>query len=258
MKTNYKTNLKNNFGPHLLKLNRLVLLSCLSLFGFNTLAAPAKTPPKNIALTYDLKRDGQLFAKVKEKYSQKGSQYTITSITKGEGIYALMGERKLTSSGEVAKNGLKPKHFEFYQGNNSKKTLINDFDWANDMLNMQVKGNVKTESLVEGTQDLISYAYQFMFVPPTFARVGNNNINVVLTTGKKLSQYDYKVQSRGHLIDAAGKQFKTVHIANSPAENEEKKQLWLAEDYHYLPVQYQLTDENGANFEQTLTSINVE
>ena len=66
------------------------------------------------------------------------------------------------------------------------------------------------------------------------------------------------MQSRGHEISAAGKQFKTLHIANSPLINEEKKQLWLAEELHYLPVQYQLTDENGANFEQTLTSINVD
>ena len=240
-----------------LKLSQLMLVGYLSVFGLNAHAA-ATTPPKNIALEYDLKRDGQLFAKVKEKFSQSGSQYTIVSITKGEGVYALMGERKLTSSGDVTKNGLKPKHFELHQSNSSKKTLINDFDWANHTLSMQVKGSVKTEKLVEGTQDLISYAYQFMFVPPTLARVGKNNINVVLTTGKKLNQYDYKVQSRGHVINAAGKQFKTLHIANSPAANEEKKQLWLAEDYYYLPVQYQLTDENGANFEQTLTSINVE
>lgn len=240
------------------KLGRLILTGCLFHFGLNAHAAVIKSPPKNIALAYDLKRDGQLFAKVKETFSQTGSQYTIISITKGEGVYALMGERKLTSSGDVTKNGLKPKHFELHQSNSSKKTLINDFDWVNNTLAMQVKGKVKTERLVEGTQDLISYAYQFMFVSPTTARVGKNNINVHLTTGKKLNQYAYKVQSRGHEINAAGKQFKTLHIANSPLINEEKKQLWLAEDHYYLPVQYQLTDENGANFEQTLTSINVD
>ena len=241
-----------------LKLSQLIVVSLLALFSLNTHAAAEKTPPQNIALEYELKRDGQLFAKVKEKFNQTGSQYTITSITKGEGVYALMGERKLISNGDVTKNGLKPKHFELHQGNNSKKTLINDFDWANNTLTMQVKDNVKIEKLVEGTQDLISYAYHFMFAPPTAARVNNQNINVLVTTGKKLNQYGYKVQSRATLLNAAKMQFKTLHIANSPAANEEKKQLWLAEDFYYLPVRYQLTDENGANFEQTLTSINVE
>lgn len=240
------------------KLSQLLLAGFFIAIGANAHAATEKSPPKNIALEYDLKRDGQLFAKVKESFSQTGNQYTITSITKGEGVYALMGERKLMSSGDVTKNGLKPKHFELHQGNNSRKTLINDFDWANNTLTMQVKGNVKTEKLVEGTQDLISYAYQFMFSPSTNARVGQNNIIVKLTTGKKLNQYDYKVQSRGTTLSAAGKQFNVVHIANSPTENEEKKQLWLAEDHYYLPVQFKLTDENGANFEQILTSINVE
>ena len=241
-----------------LKLSQLLLISFFIAVGANAHAATEKMPPKNIALEYDLKRDGQLFAKVKESFSQTGNQYTITSITKGEGVYALMGERKLTSMGEVTKNGLKPKHFELHQGNNSRKTLINDFDWASNTLSMQVKGSVKTEKLVACTQDLISYAYQFMFVPPTIKRVGKNSINVLLTTGKKLNEYDYKVQSRDTILSAAGKQFNVVHIANSPAVSQEKKQLWLAQDHYYLPVQYQLTDENGANFEQILTSINVE
>ena len=240
------------------KLSQFLLTGFFIAIGANAHAATEKSPPKNIALEYDLKRDGQLFAKVKEKFSQTGSQYTITSITKGEGVYALMGERKLMSSGEVTKNGLKPKHFELHQGNNSRKTLINDFDWASNTLSMQVKGSVKTEKLLEGTQDLISYAYQFMFMQPTIKRVGKNSINVLITTGKKLNDYDYKVQSRGTILSAAGKQFSVLHIANSPASSQEKKQLWLAEDHYYLPVQYQLTDENGANFEQILTLINVE
>lgn len=242
----------------MVKLSRLMAICCLNVLFLNAHVALAKTPPKNIQLEYDLKHDGQLFAKVKENFSQKGSQYTIVSITKGEGVYALMGERKLTSSGEVTKNGLKPKHFELHQSNSSKKTLINDFDWANKTLTMQVKGETKTEQLIVGTQDLLSYAYQFMFVPPTPARIAKNNINVQLTTGKKLKEYAYKVQARKVMLDAANKQFNTVHISNSPAANEEKKQLWLAEDYYHLPVQYQLTDEDGASFEQTLTLINVE
>ena len=242
----------------MLKLSQLIALCCLSIFSLNAHVAPTKSLPKNITLEYNLKRDGQLFAKVKETFSQTGNQYTITSITKGEGVYALMGERKLTSHGDVTKNGLKPKHFELHQSNSSKKTLINDFDWANNTLIMQVKGETKNEPLKDGTQDLLSYAYQFMFEQPNLARTNQNQINVQLTTGKKISQYTYKVQARGLVLNAANAQFKTLHIANTPPANEEKKQLWLAADHYYLPVQYQLTDEDGANYEQTLTRINVE
>lgn len=234
------------------KQNRWIIFFCLAFF-----AAIAQATPKNIQLEYDLKRDGKLFAKVVENYSQQGDQYKIESVTKGEGVYALLGERKLLSNGSVTKDGLKPKHFELHQGDNKKKSLISDFDWDKNTLNMQVKGSVKTAVLEKGTQDLLSYAYQFMFAQPTKARVGET-INVALTTGKKLNHYQYKIIARDLNLNAAGKDMKTIHIANTPEVGDDKKQLWLAEDQFYLPVQYNLTDEDGASFEQTLTKITVQ
>ena len=232
----------------MLKLSRWMFVLCLSNY-----AVCAQALPKSIQLEYDVKRDGQLFAKVVENFSQDGKQYKIESITKGVGVYALLGERKLLSNGDVTKEGLKPKHFELHQGDNAKKSLINDFDWAKNTLNMQVKGENKTATLEKNTQDLLSYAYQFMFVPPV-----KNEVKVTLTTGKKLNHYQYKVIARGQKLKAAKINFKTLHIANAPDAGDDKKQLWLAEDKYYLPVKYKITDEDNANFEQTLTKINVE
>jgi len=233
------------------KLSPCIIFFCLIFFGLIAQAAPQK-----IQLEYELKRDGKLFANVVENFSQDGSQYKIESVTKGVGVYALLGERKLSSSGSVNKQGLEPKHFELHQGDNRRKSLISDFDWANNTLNMQVKGEARTQALEKGTQDLLSYAYQFMFMPEK-ARAAQK-INVTLTTGKKLDQYQYKVVARDLKLNAANTQFKTLHIANEPAVGEDNRQLWLAQDQYYLPVQYRLTDEDGANFEQTLTKIHVE
>lgn len=235
----------------MLKLKRLitVLLLPILLFGANLVFAF----PKNIQLEYDVTREGKLFAKVVEQFSQNGKQYNIKSVTKGIGVYALMGKRVLTSTGEVTKTGLKPNHFELHQGKSAKKTLIADFNWAKSQLIMQVKGESRTEKLQQGTQDLASYAYQFMYNPPT-----RDSIKVTLTTGKKLNQYQYKVLARGTKLDAANKNFKTLHISNQASAGEDKKQLWLAADQFYLPVRYLLTDEDGDSFEQTLTKIHVE
>ncbi len=235
----------------MLKQSPWIIFFCLAFCG-----AMAQAAPKSIQLEYEVTRDGKLFANVVENFSQDGSEYKIESVTKGIGVYALLGERKLSSSGSVTKEGLKPKHFELHQGDNKKKSLISDFDWANKTLNMQVKGEIRTQTLEKGTQDLLSYAYQFMFMPAKTRAA--QKINVSLTTGKKLDQYQYKVVARGLKLNAANTQFKTLHIANAPAAGDDKKQLWLAQDQHYLPVQYKLTDENGANFEQTLTKIHVE
>jgi len=234
------------------KQNQWIIFFCLAFYGVIVNAAP-----KSIQLEYDLKRDGKLFAKVVENYSQEGDQYKIESITKGVGVYALLGERKLLSNGSVTKSGLKPKHFELHQGNNQRKSLITDFDWDKNTLNMQVKGAIKTAVLEKGTQDLLSYAYQFMFAQPTKARAGET-INVTLTTGKKLNHYQYKIIARDLKLNAAGKDFKTLHIANASVDSTDKKEVWLAKDQNYLPIQYNLTDEDGANFEQILTKIHVE
>lgn len=235
----------------MLKLKQLItfLLVPLFLLGANL----AFAFPKNVQLEYDVTREGKLFAKVVEQFSQDGKQYQIKSVTKGIGVYALMGERVLTSTGAVTKAGLKPMHFESHQGNSAKRTLIADFNWVKNLLIMLVKGETRTAKLQQGTQDLASYTYQFMFNPPT-----KNEVRVAVTTGKRLNQYQYKVLARGTILDAANKSYKTLHISNQAKAGEDKKQLWLAEDQFYLPVKYLLTDEDGNNFEQTLTKIHVE
>lgn len=232
---------------------KLIFKLAQSIILFSLSAQLAFAYPKNIQLEYDVARNGKLFAKVKESFTQTGKQYRIKSVTKGIGVYALMGERVLTSTGAVTSQGLKPNHFELHQGKSEKKTLIADFNWAKNTLNMQVKGENKTEVLEKGTQDLASYLYQFMFNPPT-----NDEVKVTLTTGKKLHQYQYKVMARGLKLEIAKNSYKTLHISNEAAAGDDKKQLWLAQDQYYLPVRYKLTDEDNDNFEQTLTKIHVE
>jgi hypothetical protein len=229
------------------RLKQLIIL--IALLSANI----AHAMPKNIQLEYDVLRNGKRFATLKESFTQNGQQYRIKSVTTGLGIYALLGERVLTSSGTVTKEGLKPIRFELHQGKGDKKTLIADFNWAKNTLNMQTKEGVMTAHLEKGTQDLASFVYQFMYSPPN-----KELVKVTLTTGKKLHKYQYKVIARNLVIDAANANYKTLQISNEAGENNDKKQLWLAQNQYYLPVRYKLTDEDGDNFEQTLTKIHVE
>ena len=237
----------------MLKLSQILLCGLIFCTNLVFCANLAFAQPKSVQMEYEVTRDGKPFATVKESFTQDNKQYKIESITKGIGVYALFGERKLTSTGEVTNEGLKPRHFELHQGDSARKSLITDFDWANNTLNMQVKGKTKTAILEAGVQDLASYAYQFMFTPPL-----KDAVNVTLTTGKKLNQYQYKVAERGVTLDAANMQFKTTRLESTKAEDDSKKQLWLAQDQHYLLIRYRQLDENGATLEQTLTKIHVE
>ena len=216
----------------------------------------AKIPPKLIQANYDVTKNGQPFAKMKEQFTVTGNSYKLESVSKGVGVYALFGERKLTSIGEVTPEGLRPTHFELRQGDNAKKFLFTDFDWANKILHMKVKNTVKDAVLTPGTQDLASYPYQFMFIPTAL----KDAITVTLTTGKKLNQYPYKISAEHETIESAGVQYKTLHLvpAGQDKSQTETKELWLGAEQHYLPVRILLVDENGEKLEQTLTELHVE
>lgn len=209
--------------------------------------------PKRVTLIYAVTKNGQPFANVREQFIITGNQYQVESVTKGIGVYALFGERVLSSQGEVTALGLKPKRFELRQGDNPKKTLVAEFDWAMQSLRMTVKGKVKEATLEPGTQDLASYAYQFMYLPQPL----KEHVTITLTTGKKLNHYHYSINPESENLDVAGVQYKTLHLM--PAEQrDETKELWLAADYHALPVRIQLVDENGQKLEQILTDLQIE
>lgn len=234
-------------------LNLAVLLSATSVMAEQAVLSNAALP-KRIQAVYEVTKNGQPFAKVHEQFLVNGSTYKVESVTKGIGVYALFGERVLTSSGEVTAQGLKPGHFELRQGDNAKRALLADFDWAKQNLRMTVKGKQKEAPLSVGTQDLASFAYQFMYLPKPL----KGDITVTLTTGKKLNQYQYHINPESEVISSAGVQYKTLHLAPPAQDTEETKELWLAADYHYVPVKILMVDDNGQKLEQTLTELKIE
>jgi len=212
--------------------------------------------PKRIQANYVLSKNGMPFAKVLEQYVVTGDNYKVESTTKGIGIYALLGARKLISTGKVTSQGLKPTHFELHQGSNPNKDLFADFDWSNNTLHMLGKGEPQLVPLTAGTQDLANFAYQFMFLPRPF----KDDITVTLTTGKKLNQYQYKIKPELELLNVAGSQYKTLHLVpvNQSTYKVETKELWLATEQNFILARFLMVDEDGAKLEQTLTELHVD
>ena len=245
-------------------LNRIkvvLYLSLLNLTILQPLSALAEQAaisnaalPKRIQAVYAVTKNGQPFANVHEQFVVTDNSYQLESVTKGIGVYALFGERVLSSRGEVNAQGLKPNRFELRQGDNAKKALLADFDWTKQNLRMTVKGKVKDVKLEAGTQDLASFAYQFMYQLKPL----QDNVTVTLTTGKKLNQYQYNIKPESETIESAGIQYKTMHLVPAAQDGQETKELWLATDYHYLPVRILLVDDNGQKLEQTLTELKIE
>ena len=227
---------------------RTLLFCCLS-----GMAVAASAAPKQIKLVYEATRNGQAFATVTETFKQENGRYRIESITEGQGVYALFGKRTLTSEGEVTPEGLKPSKFVLDRGDNPKKSLSANFDWAASKLTMLVKGKPVTAPLEKGTQDLTSFVYQFMFKRPS-----GDLLKLPVTTGKKLNIYEYKVTARDMPVNVPAGSFKTMHLVNAKVEEpDDQKELWLGTESHYLPVRL-IAYDDGTKLEQRLTSLQVE
>ena len=230
----------------------LKLMKSLSLVAL-LIANCAFAQPTNIQLEYDVSHNGSDFGTVKESFVQTGDAYHIVSITKGKGLYALLGERVLMSDGYVSADGLKPSQFQLKRGDNAKKSLTANFDWTNLQLMMLKNGVTQTASLVPGALDLASYPYQFMFTPPAGAQV-----NVTLTTGKKLDNYVYNIAEENAIVKVGAVSYQTLHLVNAEVDGNKRKELWLAKSKHYLPVKYLVVEKNGDKIEQTLTKISIQ
>jgi len=218
------------------------------------LANIAFAAPKQVTLTYQAIRNDKPFAIVTETYRQSGDQYKIESVTEGMGVYALFGKRILKSEGLVTAEGLQSAHFESHQVDNPKKLILADFDWAKLQLTMKSKGNEVTEPLPKGTQDLVSYPYQWMHIPPLA-----DDLILPVTTGKKIKTYHYHLINKDDVMETPAGQFKVVELTNSgKVEPADERRFWLAVDHYYLPVRILMQDDKGAVIEQILTSIVVQ
>jgi hypothetical protein len=216
-------------------------------------ASAVLAAPQQVTAAYSVTRNGQPFATVVETFRQQEGHYYIDSVTEGIGVYRLFGKRRMVSNGDVTAQGLRPVHFEQWLGDDERKTLSVDFDWSVNNMVTKAKGKVSNAPMSEGTQDLLSYTYQFMFRP---LQAGDDSLSV--TTGKKLRVYQFKIADKDMNVETAAGTFRTIRLASSATDGNENKVLWLGVDKHNILVRLSMKDENGTRVEQTLSSLHVE
>jgi|SRR5690554_6117477 hypothetical protein len=230
-------------------------LARIFIFGSLLIASSvAVSAPNSLSVTYEVIRNGQLFANVTETFTRQDGKYRIESETRGVGVYALLGVRRLLSEGDVGASGLKPIHFESHQGSEGKRSLFADFDWAGNQLNMKVKGKPVKAKLQPGTQDIASLIYQFMFKQPK-----GEVYKLPVTTGKRLKEYEYRIVARDATLTVPAGKFKTVHLQEvSGDDDEDSKELWLGDaSVYHLPVKLLSRDDKG-EIEQVMTGLHAE
>lgn len=179
-----------------------------------------------------------------------GNHYQLKWLTEGRGFAALIFPDLLqVSEGFLIKTGLQPVSYLYQFGNKTEKTRTANFDWLNNKVTMQTSKGTKTEDLPEGTQDLLSFMYQFMYVAPL------QTMQIPIATGKRLRIYDYSFEGEENIYSSLG-EIKTLRIMHSGIDSDEKTELWLAIDYQYVPVKIRKIEKNGDVVEMVATRIN--
>lgn len=214
-------------------------------------AQPA--PPSHVEIEYRILRKGGVAGMERHSYlAGEDGRYMLTSIAEPKGLLALaLSDLTQKSEGAVTEQGLKPATFIYHYGKNPDKAQRATFDWETGTLLMETGSRRQEVPLTDGVQDLMSFMYQFMFVPPL------QEMQLAITNGKRLKIYAYGFEGEETLKTPFG-EVRCLHIGRSSDDGEEKTDLWLAADYHYLPVKISKTEKDGTVLERIATRLQVE
>jgi len=209
---------------------------------------------KKVVIDYDVRRslDGSPVGAAKTMYFLgENNQYSIKNEVEAKGFVSLFYWNKLvqTSDGIVTPEGLKPKNYHYQFGSKIDNYAI--FDWESKKIITTISGKTSEFDMLEGSQDMLSFMYQFMFEPPL------TKMKIFITNGKNYKPYDYSYIGE-EIIETEMDKILTMHIAKFNYNNEERIDLWLAKDYRYLPVKIRKTEKDGSILDQTAKKIETE
>jgi len=199
---------------------------------------------------FELKQNGKSVgvSHISFKQAPDGT-YSLSSTTEATGVLSLFlhGQLIQTSTGLVTEQGLRPAEFHYEMTSKQDKSRRAQFDWQAGELTLVTEKRTKKVALHEGAQDLLSFMYQFVFVPPM------ERMEIPITNGRKLDIYSYAFEGEEEFMTPVGN-LRTVHLSY-PGDDGEKTELWLAVDYKYMPVKIRKTEEDGSVIEQFVTNL---
>lgn len=211
-----------------------------------------KPPLSFVETEFDILRgiDGNKIGQTRIHYQSKDNgTYLIESESEARGFASLFisGKLRQRSEGLLTEQGLQPQSFLYQYGKDIKAQRAT-FDRDNHRMTLETGKGTQTVPLPADAQDLISFMYQFMFVPPL------QEMQLNITNGKRLKTYGYSFVGEEDLSTKIGI-VRAMHLENINDDGDEKNELWLAVDYRFLPVKIRKTEKDGSVIEQVVTNI---
>lgn len=212
----------------------------------------AKTPvlPRRIDIEFSVARSGGgsgIAHHVWQRIGENG--YRISSTLEATGIASLFmhGKYIQTSQGTIGEAGLEPQLFIV-----ERRNKIQSASFDRNANRMSFSDGQASVELPPNAQDLLSFAFQFAYNPPQ-----RKSLDLLLTNGRKLGQYNYLVLDDEVLSTPVGS-ISTVHIHKLHEPDDDGLEMWLAPDLFYAPVKMTFVEKDGTRYELNITSIKIE
>lgn len=205
--------------------------------------------PRRIEIEFDVARSSGGSGIARHVWQRVGEdRYRIESTLEATGLASLFMQGKYTqiSEGAIGADGLAPERYQVERRNKKETARFN-----RDANRMEFSDGREATELPPDAQDLLSFTFQFAFEPPQ-----RKSLNLALTNGRKLGQYNYLVLDEETLSTPVGA-IPTVHIFKLHEPDDDGLELWLAPSLFYAPVKMLRVEKDGTRYELNITALRI-
>lgn len=225
-------------------------------------SAPSDSLPTRIHIGYTVTTGighGELNEVVDIEQKNDAHTFSITSNAQATGIYKVIkpGNIIRNSRGLVTQSGLQPHYFSDQRGGGEPSLAV--FDWKGGILTLKHKGKETRRTLASGTVDRLSLSYQFIFAADseTRAKIQTGKLfETHVTDGRSLQLMRFSVNSE-KLMTPLGVLETLVLTKLFDRDDTMQRKIWLAPDYHMIPVRIQSVEKDGLEVEKMIAELNL-
>ncbi len=220
-------------------------------------SAPLNALPGKIEINYTLYwgTNGFKVGHAAYIWQVQGSHYVLTSITEGTGLIGIIQPGRLVqiSEGHITLQGLAPDNFWIQRGKTTPdKTSVAHFNYQQHTVTLGKINHTSTVPLLPGAQDILSVTFQLAMLAPF-----QDEQLLHVTSSNDLTPYTVHVVG-DEMLDTTMGQLRTLHLVRNQEAGEDAIDVWLAQDYNYMPVKIQINHGKFGIVEQVIKGIKVE
>lgn len=215
--------------------------------------------PARIHISYTVKTGighGELNETVDINQESDTHTFQITSNAQATGVFKIINPGNIirSSQGIVTEKGLKPTRYSDQRTNNNSSLAL--FDWEKGILTLKHGDEEKQTPLQTDTLDRLSLSYHFIF-DQTHALQAGNLLDIYVTDGRSLQLMQFMISSE-ELNTPLGELNTIVLTKLHNQDDKTQRKIWLAPDYHMIPVHIRSVEKDGLNVEKMIADIHID